>query len=67
MDLMQDPVVNVRLKVLPATASCPLANGHPYRQVCTMARDVCIIARHGSVAEAGEELRLDRVKSILAR
>jgi hypothetical protein len=32
-----------------------------------MSRDVCIIAKHGCVAEAGEESRLDRVKAILAR
>lgn len=32
-----------------------------------MARDVCIIAQHGCMAEAGEESRLDRVKAILTR
>lgn len=32
-----------------------------------MARDVCVIAKLGCVAEAGEESRLDRVKAILAR
>ena len=32
-----------------------------------MTRDVCIIAEHGCVAEAGEESRLERVKAIVTR
>jgi hypothetical protein len=36
-------------------------------QVCMMTRHLCIVAQYGSVTEAGEESRLDRVKAILAR
>ncbi len=66
IDLMQDPVVNVRLKVLNHDDTyLPRVDAQP--QVCAMARDVCIIAQHGCVAEVGEESRLDRVKAILKR
>lgn len=67
IDLMQDPVVNVRIKVACTAHDCLSLCSDVQSQVCSMARDVCIIAEHGCVAEAGEESRLDRVKAILTR
>jgi hypothetical protein len=67
IDLMQDPVVNVRIKVSCTTRDCWSLCSDVQSQVCSMTRDVCIIAEHGCVAEAGEESRLDRVKAILTR
>ena len=64
---MQDPVVNVRIKVSPVARDCRSLCSDVQRQVCSMTRDVCIIAEHGCVAEAGEESRLERVKAIVTR
>ena len=66
IDLMQDPVVNVRVKVSSAPTCHTTRHHHVTLQACAMARDICIIAQHGCVAEAGEESRLERVKAVLS-
>jgi hypothetical protein len=57
----------VRLKVPTNTSDRVHVCSDAKSQVCAMTRDVCIVAQHGCVAEAGEESRLDRVKAVLAR